>query len=477
MGNGGTVDLGGCGALDALVTAVVDTRREIAALQSREARLLAGAVDLVAARTAERLQQSPVRRANSDLPLREVCAELAAAMRLSDRAVQGRMSDATTLLDRFARTLAAWESGRIDAAHVSAILDAGAPIYDEQARGRFEQFALAVAETESPQRLRAAVGAIAVAVDPDGATERARGARAQRKIRVSDLGDDMSRILADVPTPLASGILDRLTQLAHEVLARTDEVAATDEADGTVAADETTGTDTAGGGVDGGDAGAGAAPTVVTGPSNDDAVGDTRTMDQVRVDVFCDLLLGGGPVAHGDGLEAITGHVQVLVPASTLNASTGGSAFLAGHGPTDPDTARCLAARATGWDRLVSDPLSGAVLAIDRYQPTGLMRRFLCARDERCRFPGCRRPARRCDLDHTCDAALGGPTSCTNLAHLCRRHHTLKHATEWAVRQLGHGVLEWMSPTGRAYLDRPPGMVRFVPSDTATANDGDPPPF
>ena len=40
------------------------------------------------------------------------------------------------------------------------------------------------------------------------------------------------------------------------------------------------------------------------------------------------------------------------------------------------------------------------------------------------------------------------------------------------VRQLGHGVIEWIGPTGRRYADRPPAVVRFVP----LADDG-PPPF
>ena len=87
-------------------------------------------------------------------------------------------------------------------------------------------------------------------------------------------------------------------------------------------------------------------------------------------------------------------------------------------------------------------------------------------------------PVWRCDADHTVDAALGGPTSEGNLANLCRRHHTLKHASEWKVRQLGGGVLEWTSLTGRRYLDRPAMTVRFVPDpDFGAALDSDPPPF
>jgi hypothetical protein len=154
----------------------------------------------------------------------------------------------------------------------------------------------------------------------------------------------------------------------------------------------------------------------------------------------------------------------------TLAGSDEAGATLAGYGPIDPETARCLAGDAPGWDRVMTHPVSGAVLAVDRYRPSADLLRALRVRDEHCRFPGCRQPVRRCDVDHTHDAALGGQTEIHNLAHLCRRHHTLKHATDWQVRQVGGGSREWTSPTGLVYIDVPTPIRRFIPS-------GDPPPF
>ena len=90
-------------------------------------------------------------------------------------------------------------------------------------------------------------------------------------------------------------------------------------------------------------------------------------------------------------------------------------------------------------------------------------------------------PAIWCDRDHTIDAARGGPTCDTNLAHVCERHHVMKHATPWQVRQLPGGILEWTSPVGHRYTDHPPGAdmpgataaslhpttrVRFIPDET-----------
>ena len=130
--------------------------------------------------------------------------------------------------------------------------------------------------------------------------------------------------------------------------------------------------------------------------------------------------------------------------------------------------ARALAGAAAGWDRVLTHPVNGGVLSVDRYRPPESLRRRLRSRDERCRFPGCGMPARDSDLDHTLDAAFGGETSEGNLAALCRRHHVLKHQTPWHVVQLGDGLLEWTSPTGRTYVDRPP------PPNTVTFTE---PPF
>lgn len=73
------------------------------------------------------------------------------------------------------------------------------------------------------------------------------------------------------------------------------------------------------------------------------------------------------------------------------------------------------------------------------------------------------------------DWAYGGPTTLSNLAHLCRRHHTLTHETDWQVEQLPGGTLRWISPTRRVYDDRPPGIVQFIDPDDP--DDGPPPPF
>lgn len=506
--------------LDALVSDLLEVRREIAAAEARQARILSAAVDLVADRTAALHRRDPGRLAGADLPLREVCAELAAATRMSDRAVQRRMGDAASVVKDYPQVLEAWSAGHIDAGHVTAILDAGIGM-DAGTRAEYEQVVLDAATHETAGRMRTIARTIAARVDPDGEARRTATARADRYIRVIDLPDGMARLLADLPATLAHAIYDRLTGMARTILDDHDrhravaesvdagmasgagDPAAAADAGPTApapAGDPPAAADPAPAASPTPAAPAGSAASATPGdpavpafdprtPGTGQPAGTTRVitgptpehgwrMDQVRADLLTDLLLAATPVAHGDGLDTITGHVQITVPALTLAGTSNEPALLAGYGPIDPDTARRLAAGAPGWDRVLTHPHTGAVLAVDRYRPSADLIRHLRARDERCRYPGCSRHARGCDIDHTRDAAHGGPTQADNLAHLCRRHHTLKHHTRWKVRRLPDSTLEWTGPTGRRYHDRPPATVAFVPTPpTEPTEPAEPPPF
>ena len=156
---------------------------------------------------------------------------------------------------------------------------------------------------------------------------------------------------------------------------------------------------------------------------------------------------------------------------TTAPAPAPAPATLAGYGPIDTHTAQQLAGHTTHWEQITINPDTGTVLSVDTYRPNTKLKQFLRARDLHCRFPGCHTPTVRCDIDHTIDAALGGPTTSTNLAHLCRRHHTLKHHSRWAVAQATDGTLTWTSPLGTPYTERPPSTVKFKPLSVS-----DPPP-
>ncbi len=191
-------------------------------------------------------------------------------------------------------------------------------------------------------------------------------------------------------------------------------------------------------------------------------------MDQRRADLLAELLLTGVPSgADPDACAAITAQVQLTVPVLTLlgddDQPGAAPAELAGHGPIDPATARRLTVTAPGWDRVLTHPVTGMVLAVDRYRPTEQQRRYLRARDVHCRFPGCTVPVRRCDIDHTIEYARGGPTDTRYLAHECEPHHDVRHHSAWTVIPRADGVFEWIDPDGRHYRDRPPSTIGFLP--------------
>jgi hypothetical protein len=85
------------------------------------------------------------------------------------------------------------------------------------------------------------------------------------------------------------------------------------------------------------------------------------------------------------------------------------------------------------------------------YQPSDSLRHIIKIRSPRCGFPGCRRPAVRCDDDHTVPYDQGGRTCECNLHPLCRWHHQAKQAPGWHLEQPEPGTLVWTLPSGRQY--------------------------
>ncbi|CAI9393433.1 HNH endonuclease signature motif containing protein [Microbacterium sp. T2.11-28] len=419
--------------VEAVVDELVEIRRGMAALQAREAAVLARAVEVVRAQ-----EDVPGPSEVRDVPLRSMAAQLGVALRVSDRTVQRQLSDAVVLTERFPGTWAALAAGEVSGAHVRVIVEAGLPIDDHDARAVFEEAAVEVARRETPGRLRPAVRVLAARLHPLPLAERHAAAARGRGVWVRDLDDGMAELIATLPAHLAHGIRDRLDRYARRAI------------------------DARGG------AGAGGDAAVEAMLLDEPTVHDTRGVDEVRADVFADLLLTGHATPEVSNAstpegEAIVAHVQVTLPAMTALGHDTTPAELTGRAPIDTATALRLAGTASGWDRVLTHPVTGTVLAVDRYRPSDQLKRALRVRDEHCRFPGCRIPVRRCDIDHTTAREHDGPTELGNLAHLCRRHHTLKHHSAWRVRQTPDGILHWTSPTGRHYPDRPARTLVFMP--------------
>jgi Domain of unknown function (DUF222)/HNH endonuclease len=183
-----------------------------------------------------------------------------------------------------------------------------------------------------------------------------------------------------------------------------------------------------------------------------DAAG--RGIDQIRADVFADLLAGiDAGHAGGSTPAPARGVINLQVEVATLMCLSEQPGQIDGFGPVLAEIARHIVAQ-TGararWRFTATD--QGQVIAEGplRYRPSPALATAVRARDTTCQAPGCRQPAGRCDLDHIHPFAAGGPTSLENLCCLCRRHHRAKHEGGYRIRRGALGI-EWLTSRGAHY--------------------------
>lgn len=185
---------------------------------------------------------------------------------------------------------------------------------------------------------------------------------------------------------------------------------------------------------------------------------ETRTMDQLRADIYLDLLIGSAqPVNQTTGNGDPT-RVNITVPLTTVNGTSDDPGNIPGWGPVLADTARRIVAEQqdSQWQVTVIDPTSGRPLAAvtTRRRPTTHQTRQAQALRTVCTFPGCRSPATDCDLDHNIPWAQGGPTRIDKLAPLCRSDHITRHHG-WTYVINRDGTITWTSRLGHKYTTRP----------------------
>lgn len=435
------------------MSAWLEIQAEKSRLHAREASLLHDAFVEVLDERAKRKGNEEMR----DIPVRSLVAEFSAAGRISSRTMESTMWNAYTLVSDFPLTLQALENAQISATHARIIIDAGGQIADQADRFAYEIAAVDYASGESPNRVRAVASMLAAKHGGITAAERRKKAHDARRVWIDDFDDGEAELHIRTSSVFAHAAVDRASELARLALdpnsCEARPCLGDAENEPITWEDETLIPE---GSVHDADDG-------VSAPND-----DPRTMDQARADVVMDLLLAASAqTVSAAGAEAIRGHVQVTISAAALAGVSDAPAELSGCGPVDADLIREIAALAAGWDRLYLDGYSGIVTATDRYRPTAEMRRYLKARDGRCRFPGCAASVHRCDLDHNEEYSRGGPTTCENLCHLCRRHHSLKHPDladeyRWSARQLPGGRIEWTSPHGMVFVDQPQVYVQFA---------------
>ena len=182
---------------------------------------------------------------------------------------------------------------------------------------------------------------------------------------------------------------------------------------------------------------------------------DDRTIDQLRADVFLDLLAG----THQQDRCGSGAVVDIHVDLKTLTGMADHAGEIPGWGPVIADIARQVAADQpkAEWRATVTDDGQVVWNGTTRRRPTKSESRHVAARQRTCVFPGCRMPATDCDLDHTVARAEGGPTDVNNFGPLCRHDHRVKHAG-WRLRRINANQYTWTSRLGHTYTTngRPP---------------------
>lgn len=351
----------------------------------------------------------------------EWCQDLLATeLRVSMGRAGDDMALAHTLATRLPRTRAALAEGSLDIARVRQIERATAALSAEHAE-QVEQRLFPAATEAHPRLLYQRARAAVLAVDPDGAAERAAVRREQRRVSLEHEHDGMSWLHALLSTEDALAAHTLIDTLAHQ---------ARDARD---AADE-------------------------------------RSMDELRADALRDLLLGS------ERSRVVT-HVYVTARASTLFGLDELPGHLRGVGAIPAEQLRRMAYQFNATWRGVRtsehDTITGHCrLAEKRYRPSATLTELIHLRDGTCRFPACTRAAERCDIDHHTPYQHGGTTCPCNCDTLCRRHHRLKHTGEWTVEHHTNGELTWTTPTGTQHTDTPEPLIVAT-----TAPTSDPPPF
>jgi hypothetical protein len=334
---------------------------------------------------------------------RLVAQELAVATRTSIGTALDRVALVRQMDAGLQPAIAELEAGRLSLAHLRALADATRALTDVDTVAAVVERAVPRATERgwTPAELRTAARRAVLALDPDGAARRHRAAAADSDVRLCREEDDMATLVATADAPTAERIMRHVEQAARELRRG----------------------------------------------------GDQRPIGVLRVAALAHAVFSAG-------LDPRTGRttaeVLVTVDMATLLGLAETPGELAGYGPINSTLARELA-RDGDLRRLVTDPVTGTPVDLGRtrYRPSASLRRILEARDPTCRFPGCLRPARACDIDHVTEWIEGGPTSAANLQPLCRLHHGFKTDQSWDAARSPDGATTWTSPLGRVMVKAP----------------------
>jgi hypothetical protein len=431
------LDAGLGGLTDDELVGVLRASRRLAAWQD--------GVELaaVAELDARRMRESA--RPRSSRASEHVSDELAASLVLTSRSADLLLGLARDL-SRLPLILSALLQGRIDRARAAIFAAELAGLSDRAAQAVAMAF-VGLAGSMTTGQLRAALRAMVLYLDPAAARRRAERGRADARVEAwQEISGNGALAGRDLPPGDAVAADRRITAIARALQAA-GAAGSLDQLRAAVFTALLAGRDPG---------------TLAPPPDQNAAAGGPGTPDRSRADATgpdapgcgpAGPTSGGVPGAGPGGFAGMTGSVHITLPASTWLGLSDLPGEAAGLGPIDAWTSRDLATRlATSglkvrWCVTLTRPDGTAAahacaragpgppgdpagrrrwLARQRctwlddqncphasqapgYRPSNVIGDCIRARNRTCTFPGCRRPAAACDLDHTIPYHQGGP--------------------------------------------------------------------
>jgi hypothetical protein len=343
-----------------------------------------------------------------------VAAEVAAALRISQGLAGSRLRYARAMRERLPKVGEVFAVGDIDYRVFQTIVYRTDLIDDEAVLTRVDaELAANVARWPSMSRgrLSGKVDRIVVAADADALRRRTKRQR-DREIYLGEPHDGLCELSGSLLSPDAHALDTRLSGLAATVCEH-----------------------------------------------------DPRTRDQRRADALGALAAGADRLGcrcrrpdctAGTRRAASPVVIHVIAEQASLNGGAPATE-VAADGLIPAELIAELAATA----QRVPLVHPGDAPPEPGYTPSAALADFVRCRDLTCRWPGCDRPARNCDLDHTIPYAEGGPTHAGNLKCYCRTHHLVKTFWGWREQQLADGTLILTSPAGQTYVTTPGSALLF----------------
>jgi hypothetical protein len=328
-------------------------------------------------------------------------SEISAALTLTRRASEVQTDLALALRQRLPQVWAALHEGLIDLPRARVLSDQTSHVPKELARQVCDT-ALERASSQTTGQLRARIQRLIIQADPASAKDRYEEKLQERRLICEPTDAGTANIYGlDLPADRTNQAMCRVNRMAKKAKRK----------------------------------------------------GDRRPIDQIRADIFLDLLCG----THQEGNDGTgSGVVDIRVELTTLLGLAEDPGQIPGYGPVIADVTRQIVANSPQADwRFGITHLEQLIdVVTTRRRPTKAQKNLIQVQDRECVFITCREDSNHCDIDHTLPWAQHHHTTVSELDPLCR-HHNLGKEHGWKLTKTRPGYYTWTSPLGHTYTTGP----------------------